>query len=747
VKFHALEIEGFQSFRDHQRIELAGINLGVATGENGVGKSTLITDSIALGLYGKARTATLEEIISTDNLFAQVVIEYEVNGVLYKVDRVIPRNGSQEVRVYVADTTQDTGWRALTERGAREGTSFIIDQLGMDYETATTTWLALQGESGKFSTAKPSERHKTLSGIFDLGQYVPLHEGANNRFKTADSNLVAATARIEEIQRTLDNKPDLTLGEFGALDDAALDAASSAEQGLADGFGRQVAEITVGDPGKIRDELSANLNRARSHRQQMLGQAQTRVSGLQSQLTRAQQAKTTSEAAISKIVNAEWELGGFEAQKTALREQMTALQSAGTAHGQAEAGYAATVSTLQAEGPTQDERKNVARQKIEGLRKNTPGHSAECFTCGQHLSEEDAQRLIAEQDAEIASADARIAELRGLIHKAQADGRESRAAADTARREWTAANTKLNELGAREASVQALIESKPGHEATLAAADADILALTTDLDAARQELSTWEAPTAEENQLQEELRIAEANAADEASQVQARRATLQQQQATHLTRVRAMENEKFRRAETRKQEAELIERLESIQDDRSVAAEEKVHWGLLAKAFSPTGIPAMILTGVVEEIGGEVNQALATLSDGQLSVDIRASKETRSGGSQQKITIYVDAPDGTRAYETLSGGQKFRVDLAIRVGLNKVISRRTGTPMQTFIIDEGWGTLDEAGVLSAVDTMERLSQELTVFTVSHIDTVKNAFPTAFEVSLQGGTSVVKTISQ
>lgn len=747
MKFLAVEIEGFQSFRDRQRIELAGINLGVATGENGVGKSTFITDSIALGLYGKARTATLEEIISTDNLFAQIIIEYEINDVVYRVDRNIPRNGNQEVRVYVADATLDSGWRALTERGAREGTAFIINQLGMDYETATTTWLALQGDSGKFSLAKPAERYKTLSGIFDLDQYVPLHEAANNRFKTADSGLVAANARVEELERTLANKPDLTLGEFGALDDAELDASCATEQDLASALGRQVAEITVGDPGKIRDELTANLTRTRTHRQQLLAQAQTRVTGLQSQLTRAQQTKTASEAAIAKIVSAEWEIGGFEAQKKALGDQLAAHESAGTAHGQAAAGYLATVSTLQADGPTQDERKNVAQQKIEGLRKNTPGHSAECFTCGQHLSEEDAQRLIAEQQAEIASADARIAELKGLIQQAQADARQSNAAAESARQEWRAANAKLSELGTREANVRALMDTRAGHEANLATADADLVTLAADLESAKADQAAHQSPSVEEVTLQGELAVAEANAADEANEVRARRDALQQQQTTHLVRVRAFENEKFRRVETRKQEADIIARLEAIQDERAVAAKNKKTYGLLAKAFSPTGIPAMILTGVVEEIGAEVNIALEGLSGGQMSVDIRASKETRGGGSQQKITIYVDAPDGTRAYETLSGGQRFRVDLAIRVGLNKVISRRTGTPMLTFIIDEGWGTLDEAGVLAAVDTMERLSKELNVLTVSHIDTVKTAFPTAFEVSLEGGTSVVKTVTQ
>lgn len=747
MKFLAVEIEGFQSFRDRQRIDLAGINLGVATGENGVGKSTFITDSIALGLYGKARTSTLEEIISTDNLFAQIIIDYEVNGHVFRVDRNIPRNGAQEVRVYAQDTTQDTGWRALTERGVREGNAFIVNQLGMDYETASTTWLALQGDYGKFSQAKPADRYGTLSGIFDLEQYAPLHEAANSRFRSADSGLIDASARIEEIVKTLAAKPDLTLGEFGVLDDEALDAAAAAEQQLADTLGRQVAEITVGDPGKIRDELRATLTRTHAHRQQLLGQAQTLVTGLQSQIIRAQQTKTQSEAAIAKIVSAEWEMGGFDAQKKSLAEQLTAIQTKGTAHEESAAAFAATAGTYSAEGPSQDERKKVAREKLAGLRKNTPGHSAECFTCGQHLSEDDAQRLIAEQEAEIAAADARIAELKALIQKAQADAATAKAGNLAARAEWNTTNASLSALVAREANIKALLDTKSAHEETRATAMADVASLEAELEAAKVDVEAHQSPSAEEATLQADLSLAEANAADEANAVRERRNALQEQQTKHLVRVREFDQEKYRRVEVRKQEEELNARLEAIRDERAVAAKDKKTYGVLAKAFSPAGIPAMILSGVVEEIGAEVNVALNTLSGGQLSVDIRAHKETRGGGIQQKITIFVDAPDGTRAYETLSGGQRFRVDLAIRVGLNKVISRRTGTPMLTFIIDEGWGTLDEAGILSAVDTMERLSKDLSVLTVSHIDTVKTAFPTAFEVSLEGGTSVVKTVTQ
>lgn len=747
MKFHQIEIEGFQSYRERETIDFTGVDLAVVTGENGVGKSTMITDAVAMCFYGKTRTATLEEVISTESLYAQVVITYELGGILYKMQRTFPRVGTQEAQIFVADEAEESGWRALTQRGARENTAFITEQLGMDYETATTTWLALQGDYGKFSTAKPAERYGTLSGIFGLGAYAPLQAKASQHLNKAESGVRTAEARIDEIEKTLAAKPDLTLGEFGGLSDEDLDTEAASEQALADELGTQIAELTVGDPGRARDELAQSLTRVKGHRQSSLQAAQTRLSDLDAQLSRATQAQTKGENDQSRIAAALWEMDTLLAKKETLGTEVEALGSAVQSFDQAAAAQAATADALTVEYNSLTERKKVAGEKLAGLRKATPGHSAECFTCGQHLSDEDTARLVAEQEAEIAAVDARQAEIVTAGQAARAAATEAQQQASAGRDKGRALQRELDTLSGNIGSMKALIETKPDVDAAVAAATDEVATLTTAVGEAKAAVSVQEVPSEEEVTLARQLQEAEASARTAAAEVNARRQALRDTQTRHSSRVRALGQEKFRREDLRAREAELESRLDAIRDERAEAAKNKRVYGVLTKAFSPAGIPAMILTGVVEEIAQEVNVALATLSNGQLSVDIRASKESKSGGIQQKIVIYVDAPDGTRAYETLSGGQRFRVDLAIRTGLNKVISRRTGTPIQTFVIDEGWGTLDEAGVLSAVDTMERLSKELTVLTVSHIDEVKNAFPTVFEVTMDAGTSTVNRLSR
>lgn len=120
------------------------------------------------------------------------------------------------------------------------------------------------------------------------------------------------------------------------------------------------------------------------------------------------------------------------------------------------------------------------------------------------------------------------------------------------------------------------------------------------------------------------------------------------------------------------------------------------------------------------------------------------SRDTGSG-SESKVTVYVETPTGTRSYEALSGGQRFRVDRAIRTGLTAIIARGTGTPIETFIMDEGWGSLDEAGIRSTLEVLHRLSERISVLTVSHVDVVRDAFPARIEVTTNEGTSQATVI--
>src|SRR5207244_12800067 len=71
-----------------------------------------------------------------------------------------------------------------------------------------------------------------------------------------------------------------------------------------------------------------------------------------------------------------------------------------------------------------------------------------------------------------------------------------------------------------------------------------------------------------------------------------------------------------------------------------------------------------------------------------------SSPTRRSSDLISTLDVNVSDELGTRPYELFSGGEKFRVDFAIRIALSKLLARRAGAPLQMLAIDEGFGTQD-----------------------------------------------------
>jgi DNA repair exonuclease SbcCD ATPase subunit len=125
--------------------------------------------------------------------------------------------------------------------------------------------------------------------------------------------------------------------------------------------------------------------------------------------------------------------------------------------------------------------------------------------------------------------------------------------------------------------------------------------------------------------------------------------------------------------------------------------EKIADYELLEKAFGQNGIPALVVENVLPEIEVSASDALRELSDGRLSLSFRTQKELKKGGMGEDFEIIVHKNRAERIYASASGGEKFRVDLAVRIALSKVLARRSSFKLSTLIIDEGMGSLDEEG--------------------------------------------------
>jgi len=161
----------------------------------------------------------------------------------------------------------------------------------------------------------------------------------------------------------------------------------------------------------------------------------------------------------------------------------------------------------------------------------------------------------------------------------------------------------------------------------------------------------------------------------------------------------------------------------------------------LAQAFGKNGIQALMIENVLPQLEAETNQLLSRLSANQLHVQFVTQKAGRSAKAAKKNAKLIDTLDiliadarGTRAYETYSGGEAFRINFAIRLALAKLLAQRAGAALQLLIVDEGFGTQDAEGCERLIAAINAISSDFAcILTVTHMPHLKEAFQARIEV--------------
>ena len=123
----------------------------------------------------------------------------------------------------------------------------------------------------------------------------------------------------------------------------------------------------------------------------------------------------------------------------------------------------------------------------------------------------------------------------------------------------------------------------------------------------------------------------------------------------------------------------------------------------------------------------------------------REYKDSKRDDLRETLEIQISDGAGDRDYEMFSGGEAFRINFAIRLALSEVLAQRAGARLQTLVIDEGFGSQDEAGRQRLVEAINLVRPDFAkILVITHIDALKDAFPARIEVEKgpRGSTLVV-----
>ncbi|MCZ6892399.1 MAG: SMC family ATPase, partial [Chloroflexi bacterium] len=664
----------------------------------------------------------------------------------------------------------------------------IRELVGMDYTTFVNSAFLLQGRADEFTTKPPAERKRVLGEILGLGLYDRLQERARQKSREQTESLQRVRGELDARAQSAALRPEheaelsrlvidleSAAADLKAAEGDVAKLRSRAEQlrGRARELVEQESRVT-----DARGELDGLSERIVRHGRQIedwvrlvadeerVGLEYARLVELRSQdaafgqllgpYNRLAERKAGLERSIAALPELREQRDAAQRRLDELRHSWDELSE------RRRKLEEINVSVFSLRGENQRLRRDMdeLRDKVDRLEEG----DERCPLCGTELGVEGKQHIVAEYETQ---------------GKAYAESYRKNAAA----------------LVEMEPQHQALQKETASSEEELTRADRDvhsaIAALTGEIDRAgedsasvaplQQELDQLGydpeahrqvqeglkrlAPVEEEHRLLQEARRRLPQEKDDLERDTALAQRRELEIAQGEERVQSIKREieslpametQLRAAEERHRDAQqthatqqgrrayLEERIKEARDLeakqaeleaelRSLTQEREVYEQLTA-AFGRGGVQAMLIEAAMPELEDEANRLLGRMTDNAMHLKLETQRATLRGETVETLQINVADELGTRSYDTFSGGEAFRINLALRIALSRLLAHRSGAPLSTLFIDEGFGTQDAQGRERILDVIQSIAEDFKcILVITHMEEMKEAFPVRIEV--------------
>lgn len=189
----------------------------------------------------------------------------------------------------------------------------------------------------------------------------------------------------------------------------------------------------------------------------------------------------------------------------------------------------------------------------------------------------------------------------------------------------------------------------------------------------------------------------------------------------------------------RKSLEQVAAKIKELEEESKEVQEEYSKTERIARFFSgknPMNVPLkMFVLGVMlDDILSRANVYFTTLSGGRYQLS-RKQEGTSRGYSGLDLEIYDAYSGGGRNVDTLSGGELFLASLSLAFGLSDVVqSYSGGVRLESIFIDEGFGTLDEETLNTAMKALFEIQKTgRTVGIISHVTELKSRIPAQIRI--------------
>jgi len=708
-----LELQNFRCF-NNITINFNPFNVALIIGEeygnvdisNGVGKSTLF-EGLTWTLYNKSKSRTIDKVIKIGKTIVSGQLIFEKDGEKFKVIRRMSRkNNASEVLFF---KKVGKSWTRICEDGTPSLVTKVIAQnIGAQYDTFLNSVYFKQDDITKFADASPSERKEILKEALHINiwdKYQAIAKGFLKDFKTKK---IILDKRISGFQ-DLDNEAfRLIQDQENAEDNIDLfkDNIEELEEEL-EGYRKELSKLHSLDAENNIIQYKATVDR----KKEMLGKRDV----VENKIKSIEESYKNNKNKIKRATKESLSLSNKI--KRAKKDAFVIASFAGE-------------DELEKLIQTHTEKLNDVKEKItkyklqlKQLELLQPGK--QCPTCLSDFDEID--EVVTKRKNRKNYLENKILEL----GEEQSENETELSGAQSVRTKTrnTIEDIEKTELIISKYTMEEDFLKKDNEKlkATIKNLNAHKESIEEELTKVRELIKEYKDYKDNEEQL-DNLRASEES-------VEANISVLREDlldNGIELGSIKAKIEENNRL----KSEREIL-----LRQQEDLKEETRIYKHLV-KSFGKDGVPAIIVENITQELRQFANQILEKVCHRPTSIDFVTQKKNDNGSWGETFEVVVTL-DGTEfELRDLSGGEKIRISIAMRLAISHILTRRMGSGINFLLLDEVDQSLDKHGIESLSNMIHLLSGSYKILIITHNDMMKEKFSNIITVRRNGDHSTI-----
>ena len=188
-----------------------------------------------------------------------------------------------------------------------------------------------------------------------------------------------------------------------------------------------------------------------------------------------------------------------------------------------------------------------------------------------------------------------------------------------------------------------------------------------------------------------------------------------------------------------------IELMSKGRDKSGLLKKDLVLLERISKMLGKGGIQTILLDTIIEDLEVTSNKILNFICNEPAVISLETQRVGSDGSSVvETLDIKINIDGVSHGFKSLSGGEKFRIALALRIALSEVSNRHGNSCLELLLLDEVNSPLDRHGTETLfVNVIKSLESKYKVLIITHDESLKEKFDNVIDVTKVNGKSSIE----